>query len=111
MTSLALMIPSRGTKCFESTDFAFYVVGFEVEVHPLFADFGVLGELEKHAYLGVREAEPAVDLPARRIDRFFSGIEGGGPEGDALVEVADVDDEVGYPAGVWAHGLPVSTRS
>ena len=43
-------------------------------------------------------------------ERFLGGIEGGGPEGDGLVEVVDVDDELTDPAAV-AHDRSASTRS
>ena len=111
VASLTLVIPAGGTERFEATHLGLYVVGFEVEVHSLLTNFWVGGELEKYTYLGIWETEAAVDFAALWVDRFFGGVEGCRPEGRALVEVTDIDHEVGYAAGVRAHGLSVSTRS
>lgn len=109
--SLTLVIPAGCAERFEATHFGLYIVGFEVEVHPLFADFWVGGELEKHTYLGIRETKAAVYLAARRVDRFLCGFKCGGPEGTALVEVTDIDYEMSDTAAVRTHDLSASTRS
>jgi hypothetical protein len=75
VATLLLVIPASCTELFEATHFGFNIVGFEIEVHPFLAAFGVSGELEQHTYLGIREAEAAVDLAALRVDRFLRGFE------------------------------------
>jgi hypothetical protein len=102
------MVPAGGAEGFEAGDFGFDVVGFDVQVHALFAGLGVAGLLEQDADLGVREDQAAVDGAAGLGQGFFGGAEGGSPEGGALVQVGDVDDEVAdsaaAPAGLMVAG-------
>jgi hypothetical protein len=46
MLALLLVAPPHGAECFKPADFSLHVVGFEVDVHPLFVRLGVRGELE-----------------------------------------------------------------
>ena len=70
------------------------VVGFEVEVHPLLVGLRVCGALKQDPDLGVGQASSGRRV-AVRVEGLLGGAERGGPEGGALVEVGDVDDEVG----------------
>ena len=48
-----LVVPPTGAKSFEAAHLRLYVVGFEIEVHPLLAGLRVRGVLEKHPTFGV----------------------------------------------------------
>lgn len=47
VAAFALVVVPGGAEGFESSNLGFDVVGFEVEVHPLFGGFVVVGELEE----------------------------------------------------------------
>src|SRR4051794_38456676 len=79
-------------------------------MHALFVHLRVFGALQEYPNLGVRQLEPAVDVPAGLAELFFPGIESGGPESDAGVWVIDVDDEVGETAAM-AHVVAFSSWS
>jgi hypothetical protein len=60
---------------------------------------GVGGPLGQDANFRIGESEFAVDLAAGLAELFFFGVECGGPERDAVVQLVDVDGEVGDAAG------------
>ena len=62
--------------------------------------FRVVGALQQDAGLGVGQSEAAVDLAACLGEGFILGVQGGGSEGDAGVQVVHVDDEVREAAAV-----------
>src|SRR2546430_1222972 len=67
--AFGLVIPAGGAEGFQPTDFGFDVVGFQVEVHTFLADLPVAGLLQENPYLGIREAEPTVNVTALRRRR------------------------------------------
>ena len=79
-TSLYLVIPSGSTKCFETLNFGFNVVGLKVEMHTFFRRLLVVGLLEEYSYLRVWETESTIDMATLFRQRFFDGIECSGPE-------------------------------
>jgi hypothetical protein len=52
-----------------------------------------------------------IDVPAVLAEWLLFGVEGGRPEGDARVEVVNVDDEVAQPAAVCHADVLRSMRS
>jgi hypothetical protein len=63
-------------------------------MHTFLAGLPVAGLLQENPYLGIREAEPAVNVTALLGHGFFGGVERRRPERDAVLEIGDVDDEV-----------------
>jgi hypothetical protein len=92
--AFGLVIPAGGAEGFQSCDFGFHVVGFQVEVHTFLAGLPVAGLLQENPYLGIREAEPTVNVTALLGHGFFGGVKRLRPERDAVLEIGDVDDEV-----------------
>ena len=88
------MVPLGCAESFEAADLGFNVVCLEVQVHPFLADLLVVGRLKQDHDVGVWRSHLPVDMSAGFADRQLLGIEHGGPEGKALVQVVDVDDEV-----------------
>jgi hypothetical protein len=85
---------------FESCDFGVNVVGLDVEVHSLLGRLLVASELQENADLGVGQLEFPVDRAARLRQLFLGGVQGGGPETHARVEVVNVDHEVNKAAAM-----------
>src|SRR6266540_3647004 len=111
VAALLLVVPAGGAERFEAFDFSFNVVGFEVEVHPLLGDLHVVGALQQHPNLGVREPQAPVDVAARLRQRLVGGVERGRPELDGAVEVVAVDHEMAQAAAVMAHERSALMRS
>src|SRR5215472_9025500 len=80
-------------------------------MHPLLGDLWVAGLLEKDAYFRVREAEMAIDAAADLGQGFFDSAERCGPEGDSLVRVGDINDEVADAAAMHGQCSPELIRS
>ena len=88
------VIPPFGAERFEASDFLFYVVGFQVQVHALLGRLYVIDFLKKDSYVesGKRRR--------RKMCLLISGIGSSAASSaadqkrDALIEVRDVDDEV-----------------
>jgi hypothetical protein len=60
------MVPPCGAQCFQPLDFGRYVVGFEVEVHPLLAALLVGRVLKEDTDVRIRQPQPAVHVTALR---------------------------------------------
>jgi hypothetical protein len=119
-----LMVIAGRAQRLQALDLGLNIVGLQVEVHPFLGDLLVVGALEQHPDLGVRESEQSVDGAALLRQRLLGGIQGGRPERDSTVEVVDVDDELEDAAAVmgsWAtfvdevehdlgRGAPLSAR-
>ena len=66
-------------------DLGLNIVGLQVQVHPFLGDLLVVGALEQHPDLGVRESEQsAVDGAALLREWLLGGVEGGRPERDPV---------------------------
>src|SRR3954452_12699306 len=105
-----LVVPTCGSKGFEAADLGLDVVGLQIEVHPLLVRLRVGGALEQEPDRPFGQTEFPIDGVAVRVERFLDGVERGAPEGGALVEVGDVDDEVRKSAAV-SHEASALTRS
>jgi len=78
--SLLLVIPPGSAKRFKALHLGLNVVGLKVQVHPLLGDLHVVGALQQHPDLGVREPKAPVAVAAPLGERLFGGVEGGRPE-------------------------------
>ena len=109
--ALLLMVIAGRAQRLQALDLGLNIVGLQVQVHPFLGDLLVVGALEQHPDLGVRESKQSVDGAALLRQRLLGGVEGGRPERDPTVEVVDVDDELEDAAAVVGHGRLSLMRS
>src|SRR5829696_5785189 len=101
--ALLLVVIAGRAQRLQALDLRLNIVGLQVQVHAFLGDLLVVGALEQHPNLGVRESEQSVDGAALLGQRLLGGVEGGRPERDPTVEVVDVDDELEDAAAVVSH--------
>jgi hypothetical protein len=59
--ALLLVVIAGRAQRFQALDLSLNIVGLQVQVHPFLGDLRVVGALEQHPNLGVRESEQSVD--------------------------------------------------
>jgi hypothetical protein len=101
-----LVIPSDGTERFESFDFSFYVICFQVDVHSLFLYLAVAGFLKQDSDFRVGQANAAIDLTACFRCLFLDAVKRRCPECDTLVKIGNVNDELADSAAVCRQAFP-----
>ena len=102
--ALLLMVIAGRAQRLQALDLGLNIVGLQVQVHPFLGDLLVVGPLEQHPDLGVRESEQSVDGAAPLREGLLGGVQGGRPERDPTVEVVDVDNELEDAAAVVVMG-------
>ncbi len=100
------MIPSNGTECFESFDFSFYVICFQINVHSFFRYLAVAGFLKQDSDFRVGQANAAIDLAACFRCLFLDTINRCCPERDTLVKAGNVNNELTDTAAMRCQPFP-----
>ena len=101
-----LVIPSNGTERFESFDFSFYVICFQIDVHSLFRYLTVVRFLKQNSDFRVWQANATVDLATCSRCLFLNTVKRRCPERDALVKIRNINDELTDTAAVRRQPFP-----
>jgi hypothetical protein len=71
--ALLLVVIAGRTQRLQASDLRFNIIGLQVQVHPFLGDLVVVGALEQHPDLGIRESQQSVDGAALLRQRFLGG--------------------------------------